>query len=593
MASSNNTYGTTPYWQDPTTGTTTSVSSRGVKRTNTVTGQPVRPQQPGPPQPQQQQKPTWPTPSGNTGTPQGWGEDWYIKNGWQWDRPTQTSEYWNGQKGWFNSPQQGESDLYRLSDELEGPNAADQAWDRLQGEYYTPGESEGFYANQGQSLMGNSQIGDYWGKTQGQFQGPGAMESAFGNLYSKANQDGALMQNAGAVTGDINSARNTENFMGRNARSFEGPGYTEGYAQGYNPEQGYSEGLMQSGAGLDSLYDRLYQKGSERLGNEAAARGGYNSGASLRAAEELNLDLGADEIRQRISLADQADKYRMDERKFGLSVGQGADSSMMNRLGLGITGSGQADTTALGRADATRGLYKDIEDQRQSGIRLAGDLANDTQSAMMARLLGGASVAGMASDDQVNRYNTTSSAANNAQNAGNNRRNGAMTAANNVANTKISQTQTRGNLSGQAQQLALQRIQGGMAGAGDADQIEFQRLAGGQGAANLAQNMRTGRLRGDFQDTLDLGSREANTYLQGMDPARREQFQARISEIDGMIQRGEIDAAAGEAQLKELFAMVGLGVNAYDAYKNKPPTAPSSGPGSQRNPLDPFKPDGK
>lgn len=542
------------------------------------------------------QEPQW-----GPGTPEGYGEQWYKRNAWRWDQPTQQSQYWNSVKGWFNTPGAGETNLGRIAGDIERPGEFDAAWSRISGEMYNPGASESFYAKHGQDIlkgrdMGRSAVGDYWQDTRGQFGAPGYMEQRADDLYGRALGPGSLQTNAHNVLGEIGNARNTQGFLDRSMSYLGGPGFTERAAFNYTPERGYSEGLMQTGAGLDSLYDRLYQRGSERLGNEAAARGGYNSGAALRATQELGADLTADQIRQTIALADQADRYRMQERGFGLDVARAGDEGARGRIGLGFEGSRSADDVALGRADSMRGLYKDIDDIRLRGVDLAGRTAKDAQASALDRLLGGAKVADMASadevarftarsNDDVNRFRAGSDSARNAQEGERNRRRDIIDSSERLDRLNLDRRTEAGDMYKDAQALALQRILAGITGSGQVDSTERDWLTGAQDAANSAQDKYETRQRNDFIDALALGGAQAQSFLSGMDPARREQFQSQMHELRMQLEKGNINAEQYYAQAEQLMATFGIAAGAAGGFATGVPTPPptyrlppSSGP---------------
>ena len=67
---------------------------------------------------------------------------------------------------------------------------------------------------------------------------------------------------------------------------------------------GYLEDLYkQRMAGTDQYYNRVLERGTESLNNQFAARGGYNSGAALRAIGDYQANVNAQDFRDRSSLA--------------------------------------------------------------------------------------------------------------------------------------------------------------------------------------------------------------------------------------------------------------------------------------------------
>lgn len=562
----------------------------------------------------------------------GYGETYWEKYGNQWQQPGASSNYWNGVQGQFANPTAHETNVGGYAQQLgQGPGALENLYDQYagSGEFTNPGAGENWWAQNGgqygsasagEQALGNllpqyNQTGaseDFNRQNSGFFTTSGAMENFARDNTGRLMGPGALAQNAGGIAGDINSATNTGTFFGRNIGQLEAPSFTEAMAYDYNPDQRtYNEDFLLGGGatqGLDSLYDRLFQKSSNRIANEGSARGGFNSGASLRAIEESDADLRAQHVRDYMAASNSADASRFARDNYGLNLMQGADSSLTGRLGLGLQGAQASDAMALGRADASRGLYNDVSGEELARLGMAGDWANQSQSGALGRMLGGAGVAnqanaswlarlagqgGVANDmasQFLARLNSGGAAASRAQGDQNQRLQTGISAAGDAQAAWQNRIQGAAGLDSNAQQMMWERIMNGGNLANQADQSDYQRLAGGFTAANAAEASRQNRQNSTFNNVYQSGAGQAGAYAAQQDAARREQAQAVADEINGIIAQGGITSqevmAKYGAKMQSLGLVIQGGKVVMGAITGNPGLA-ASGASGQKAPYDP------
>lgn len=357
-------------------------------------------------------------------TPQsapGYQEDYYTRNAYRWEQPSQTSQYWNGQRGWFNGPQQGETTMTEISDGLRNP-----------------GQGESTMRQNVQRFDQRGDFENWWNANADKFTGPSALEKMQGKIYGEIDGARAMNNFWNQTRGDLN-----DSYTEKMARNFQGgPSFSEDYVTG--------GGAV---SGLDTIYDRLSQKSGQRLDNAAAARGGFNSGAALRNRQEMQSDLDAQYVRDYQAAIAQADAAKNARIGTELNVMQGGDSSLRGRLTTGYQGAMGSDQSSLQRAGAMQDLatalsadnranlslagqfagqsqqfgdnrLKSLMDYSERGDRLGmdrmqlrGNAATSAQSQAMQRIMGGLSGAGEVERDEITRLSGGQNAAGAADNA--------------------------------------------------------------------------------------------------------------------------------------------------------------------------------
>ncbi len=520
-----------------------------------------------------QMNPTWygpatpghmedlPTTKGSWETP-GYGEDYYTRNQSRFDAPTQSSQYWAGQQGFFNGPNEGEDNIRGYANEIgHSPTGVEDLYDQYlgSGAYTTPGDYENFYRDHGQELnnpgAGESAIKGFLP----QYNAPGSMEEFWAKNSGALDGPGSLEQHQGAIQGNIDSAVTMADFFGKNRGNLERSGYNERMAQDYRATPSYSEdfyGGGGAGSGLDTLYDRLYEQGSRRLGNEAAAKGGFNSGAALRGTEELSKDLTAQHVRDVQAAAGQADTQKNARLNTQLGIMTGADTSMRGRLDLGFKGARSVDDVALERADAMQKLYEGVGGEKRSNLSTMGGLARDSQSSMLSRLAGGVNAGSTLDNLTDQRFKTRASTAKDAQEAAFDRMTKGLTGAGMASDDRFRRLKGGADLESTASRDELARRGLGGTLSGNADSSEDARLSLGMTAATGAQTLKQDREHKKFEDAMSIAEHQAKTYGAGMDAARREKFDADLAEVNAMVRRGDISAQEGIAKTENLIALI-------------------------------------
>lgn len=540
-----------------------------------------------------------PTPWTPTDKP-GYGETYWEKYGNQWQQPGASTNYWQGVQGHFAGPTTYENnvggyasqlgnnrgalenlyDQYNGAGEFTNPGAGEQWWAQNGAQYNTPSSGEQSLGNVVKQLGATGDMENWYAQNGDQFNNTGDMERFYtanvGKLYGNNN----LAQHAGGIASDINSARNTGSFFGATVSDLARPGYAESLADRYDPNQRtYNEDFLLGGGateGLNSLYNRLFDQSSQRISKEGAARGGFNSGASLRAIEESDADLRAQHVRDYMSASNAADQSRFARDNYGLNLMTGADAGLRGRIGLGLEGANMVDTTALARAGASRDLYTGVSDELRNNLTTAGNWAQNSQADWLARLLGGANTANMSQTNFLDRMGKTTTAANNeatqflnrlnsgsegasrAQSDWKSRIDTGLGAANDAQSAWRSRLMDAAGLDKDAQAMMWDRLMNGGTLANMADNSEFQRLTGGFTAANAAEASKQNRQGNTFDNLYRSGAGQAGAYGNQQNIARDEQRQATMDEINGLIAQGGITSQEIMAKYGARMQALGL-----------------------------------
>lgn len=558
-------------------------------------------------------QPFAPAPSTIPYSPPGYGEQFWSSTGDQWRQPGAANQYWEGQKGWFTgpTPQETTQDFYANVLNTHNSTPLENLYKQYtaDGTFSNPGQSEKWYAENGSAMNapgeGESaisrllprfdQTGDmenYFSQNKGYFQAPGQMEDFAAKNSGQLLGPSALLQHEGGISSDINSARNMDRFFNATGGDLARQGYTESLANYGGPSSSYSENMMNDGSamgGLDQLYNRLYDTGAQKLDRASAARGGYNSGATLRIQEELGKDLSAQHVKDYMSAAGQADSSMMNRLGYGLNLATSGDSAMRDRLNLGFQGAQGVDQGALARAAASSGLYKDIGSERRSDLGLAGEFADKAQASGLARILGGGSLANLSQTALLNRlkggvdagnildtlgqnrFKLGSDASHTAQGDAITRYKMALDAANATQTQIRSRITDSSNITEKSYRDALDRIMAGGDLARGAGQEDIQRRTGGQNAANSAQSDQQNRESSVFDNLLRQAQAQGGAYSGGMDQIRREQLQSKMAEIDGLLKSGQISAEHAQQLTQYYMQMLQMPLAAGSAIAGAPP----------------------
>ncbi len=622
-----------------------------------------------------------PAPTSGALSNPGVGEEWWTSHADDWNKPTASSDYWEGNKGKFNgaphsndvrdiasdmhAPSVGETQFGETKKSLSAPSASEGWWDThkseldkptrsgtyaddtsnffktpTQGETFfadnkdkftTPGAAMNYFDDNKSKLAAPSDSEKYFKSNESFFKAPTASENIFNahgaDLMSGKN---ALSDNAGEVLAETDQARRLGTFFDRNADNLERKSYQEREADAYRPELSNSETLYDSGnPALNKFYDREYQLGSKRINEDAATKGGFNSGASIRGVEELNADLGASHARDMASLAGQADASKMARLGLGHTIYSGADTGLTNRIGLGFEGAQGADTVSLGRAGMKRGLFDDMADNELASkalgvsagknatdaaigrITTGGNIARDASGAAIDRIHEGATevatgqglddtklfkgtdAAIAAGDQSLDRVGEGSDVVAKGDAADDAKFRTGIEGSHTAAADKLDRERAitdaaykaselerlrkmgAAGLLSDADKLDLDYLETGSRIAGAADDTTTARLTGGQNAADSTQGLEEKRLGDAFDRILKLAESQGDTYAAQRGEALRAEWQQKEAEIEGLLADNKISDDEAKSRRAELTSYY---TTAIQAYASRPPTSPAPAP---------------
>lgn len=531
----------------------------------------------------------------------GYGETWWNQTQDQWKQPTQGANYWSGIQGYFApGPNTTETNIGGYGQQLgdtTGPMESLYNQYAGAGAFTNPGDMEKWFAQNGGNITapngGTTALGDaisgygnatdmekWFAQNGGQYSKPGDATTYYNGTINTLLNNNNLGDHASGIAGDINGARTTAGFFGATAGDLARPGYAESLADMFNPnQQTYNEQFLTGGGateGLNQLYDRLYSQGARKLDERAAAGGSFNSGASLRAQEELGADLNAQHVRDYMAAANAADQSRNAYEQYGLGLTTAADSGLRGRISTGLTGANMVDTTALNRAKAAQDLYTGVSDETRGNITAGGvlannssvdalnrlnayrDAANDSSTQSLNRLNGMTTAGNFLAGDILNQYKAAADAANNSQLAGDRRINTGITAAHNAQDDWMTRLLNAGNLGSMAENLQQNRYRTGSDIATSVDTGNTTRWTAGQNAANSAENEQINRENSEFNNLNTLGNEQAGATSSAMDTIRREQASQLADQINGMLRSGQITADQVMAKYGAQMQALGL-----------------------------------
>lgn len=499
----------------------------------------------------------WPTPKTEPEQPftpysaPGFGEDYYKAHKDLYDKPGAGADYWNGIKGFFANPSYGENQLNNIGDRLFNvPGAAEDRYDRYSasGAYDTPGAAEDFWSKHGDKMMQ-----------------PGAADEALtGNIHN-LGQKGYGENWWEQHQGEFDKSGFLEKEFPYIGGQLRAPSYGEKYADAYRPQDSEAETFLHGGGatgGLDAMYDRLYQQGSKRIGDQGAARGSYNSGASLRGVQELSADLTGRHVQDLQAAVNAADTAKLARERYGMDVMAGGDKGKLGRLDLLGTTADKAQSATLSRL---------------LGGSQASNAAQSSATTRMGALTGASTALGNLVDQ---RNQTGSQASERAQTAADRRYRTGMDASKIAGDSYMDRLAKAGTAYGGATDRALNRVVQGGQLAGAAGVEDLARVTGGQVAANSAETGKQNRENSVFNNLYKLAEGQAGKYSSMTDQQRSEELQLKLAEIDGQLKKGAISAAEAK-QLTDMYnKMLQAPVSAAGvvAGKAKTPTIATSDP---------------
>ncbi len=470
-------------------------------------------------------------PPGSSLTSPGEGEEYWQTVKGKFGEGTRAGEYWEGQKGFFNSPHQAEGAYADLANQWAQPGRGETNAYRSMDELMKAGPGE-----------------EWWTQNQQQFQAPSDAESYYGTMRSRlVDAPTATQAQEGRLLNEWGAIRNAEEWYGKAKGDLAARGYTERMADGYVPEASFSEQYLTGGgadAGLDAMFSRLRETEGRKLDTRAAAAGGFNTGAALRANQELGADLIGQQVAKRIALTNQADTQKMARFGEGRALMTGADVAKNNRWATGGTLSRNADLSAGERASGLQGVYGQIAGEQLSNRTLAGSLANNSSQARNTRL----STAGnLALGTQGQRTSRLTSA-------------GAMGIS--ADQQGLARGEARGRAASAGLDATIKRITSGVTAAGIIDKGELDKIMTGGTLAGNAQGLKENRITGGLDRTLAVGNSMAGKYSAQQEGAIREYLEAESAKLKGQLAAQGMRQDEIDAQIARLYQTFGIAVSA-------------------------------
>lgn len=451
----------------------------------------------------------------------------------------------------------------------------------------TFGQGQARYATSGLSdiASGGEAASAFRATAKPVYNAPSEIESAFRSSINPALSKGTALENwykmnsnamggPGAVStssqgieSGIDKAGNTGTFYGQNQAQMASKGYQEKLADAYQPITAYSDELYTGGAGakgLDDYYSNLIARGTRQIDEAGAARGSFNSGASLRGVEELNRDLSAQQAKDYIALANQADANRLAMLQYGQGVMAGGDTGRNARFQTGMAGASSADQAALAQSAARLGLAGAKESEAQNRYKLAADTA------------------GAAGQQTIARNTALGQTASQASNAALERATQAVTAGKTVDDLKLSALSKAGELglatdtmrqnalsaqataAAQGQNALVSRTSALSEAANKADTVATTRAAANQVAAASAQALRDGRISTELDYELRAIQQQVNQAALALNAAQAESLSLALEEIQQELQKAGVDSKVIQAKIDNLRNNIATGLSLAD-----------------------------
>ena len=498
----------------------------------------------------------------------GEGESWWQANKGRWRQPRRSVEYWQGMQGrrphatrtsWdyvsgqLQGMRRGSTTARRGADfirtyKLQQPGLGEDYAKRNVGYFENPGEMENYYRQFSSYFSTPGQGEDWVRKNMGGFEKAGDAETNYGNAQRRI----------------ASGAQNTLGYF-RDTRPYATGSTAVDSERGYFSPQlrnkSYSEQIYDSGAGgLIDPYQRALDKRTRDIRNAAAARGMFGTGAGLRAEAELGADIAAEEARDRIALADQADTQRLGRARAALDFASEAERALLGRRSFGLDAATAADAST------------------RENVGLETDAARISQQAMIDRLFKGGQLGLQADEVGQGRVRLGMDAADRAQSAGNRRVTSGMDVASrgqeleqDRIRNEVQRILDAAGLDIDADKLDMDVLDRLMKGAGQVDdqynqdfttdfnatraldRDELDWLESEYGGAKDAQGLFEGRERGALQDIERSARDQAGLLTGALGNATEEQKQMAQDVIQTLMAEYGLDAKQAEAMAEKAY----------------------------------------
>lgn len=462
-------------------------------------------------------------------------EKWGDAHAGKYDEPKRLPGYWDEWKQYYNpnNATYGETTGREAADDLRNPS-----------------EGETIATDAAREMMNGRAYGEEWWNNHGQeYDKPSWMEDYAKqvDLAALARGQNPYSANVDKMMSEWDMIHNAEDWFRDSKGQLIQKGYTEKMADQYKPELSYSEQfLLGDGTqGLDKYFDDLHAKKARLLDDRVAAGGSYNSGAAVRANEELSRDIIDQQVLKRMELSNQADVQKMARLGEGRTLMQGADTALNNRLTTGGNLARNADISAGERASGKQSVYKGDAEARLAAIAQGGKVAGDAQDAWMRRINSGSAASVAAQTARTNRYA------------------GAAAAGTAAAGVRTMRNNVRAGIADGVDTATQRRAAGGAGIAGAADTGDLAWLNAGGDMANQLQKAFEGRLRGGLQDATAFATTLAGIFGQQKGAAIAEQMSAGMDEIQGLLQKGAITEEEAYRRVEDLYKNISIGASGY------------------------------
>jgi len=493
--------------------------------------------------------------------------------------PSRATKYWQGKQG--TQPGHVKTAVPYITNRLTGMTGGRDARTDATGirgiDFTTPGVGQKFAADN-MGIFSRPGVSEgYFASTGDYFKGPSAgiknVRANMGGFY----EDSASEGNYGDAQNTLrNSARNTQDFYRDSQRFIRGTSPVESEFDYFRPglrDKSYSEQMYESGAGgLIDPYQRVQDKQTRNIRNAAAARGEFNTGASMRLEQELGADIAAKEAQDRIALGRSADEMRLARTGEARQFAGDTETAMLGRKNFGLLGARSSD-------ESTRG-----------NVGLLTDAAKAASDAKINRLFQGGKL-GLEADAEMRQlFDTGSQIADRSQRSGEDRV---------VKGAGVSERSERLALDGKREKVKALADAAGISidadnltiaetnailrnsQAGDEEwrtdaKFNLDTEAGldtearnraqfGQDAGFRTQEAAESRLTGGHDRIFAAATEKIRTILGATDKATSERYQAQLADIQAGIDSGAYSQAEGQKMIDDLFASAQLAAKAYEA----------------------------
>jgi len=512
------------------------------------------------------------------------------------NQPGYGEQYWQQHQNDFTKPTAMSSFLPAASGRLLGmdyqPTEAQSAYNTFSQQFGQPGQGTQNAWNTSRQLQAPTSGENTMQAAQSYFSQPN-LTYGYAQDTSGAFQTPTMGEQNLAVTDQALSGLNYgQQGVGMAANALAGNNATQGYNASLEPwsqapsaaDRGLSvfapqlvgpsasEQLYSSGQGennLDTYYNRQEQLKDRDITNRMAAMGVFGSGATARALEETNADLGAQQARDMAALAQQSDQSQIARTNAANSFFQNADQSDIAQRSLGLQGSQASDEGTRQNVNTMLNAAQQASNEGLGKINARTNAATGGGEQALQRLLGGSTVAN-AGDQSLfaqgqglgNLGGTEATAATNRLTASSQQ--GLAADIENLArgNANVNAAQVYDNLKQQAAQtgVSIEQLLGNLTQGMDSE--DQRRIVDAMNAATGAQNLEQGRYQTGVSDALKGAEDQSGIVTGGTNAATDEQTKLLTDQINGIIAGGALSQQQSDQLTALITQLAGLALGA-------------------------------